>query len=63
LSPRHAARLVMGTWAHNPNAMCGTHARGDTATRRDTTVVLRDRGQRCPGAACATCNNHHPSRH
>jgi DNA-directed RNA polymerase subunit RPC12/RpoP len=62
-NPLHVARLVRGTWACNPNATCGTHARADTATGCNTVVVLRDKDQRHLRAACATCNSRRLFRH
>jgi hypothetical protein len=62
-NPKHVVKLVRGTWASNSNAMRRTHAKADIAIGRDTAMVLRDQGQRCPGAAWAIRNSHRPSGH
>jgi hypothetical protein len=47
-NPRHAARPTRESWARSLNAMYETCVGVDMMTWRDTTLVLRDWGERCP---------------
>jgi hypothetical protein len=56
-TPGHTVRPVRGTWAHNLYIMCGTCAGADMMIGRGTSLVLRDWGQTCLGAACEMPDN------
>jgi hypothetical protein len=62
-TPSMSSSLQGGYERASPNATCKSHARVDMVTKKDTTVALRDRGQRCPGAACVMQSKHYFSEH
>jgi hypothetical protein len=57
-NPKPAISLAKGSCAHHPDAICGAHARADTATRRNMALVPGDQDQRHLEEERTACNHH-----
>jgi hypothetical protein len=61
MGPTH--RTLSSSTGSSGGCACGTHARANTATRRDTFVTPRGQERRRLEAVCMTHNNHRPTKH